>query len=181
MAIAEHELSTLLPHAEEQSLRSVAFIHHEFGAKLRRFFLRSLACEADAEDYTQEVYFRMVRQGRLDRIDSLGSFVFTTAANLLRDRSRRLTTRMDESSISCEHMDLVDCCEDPAQRTEHFQALERTFQALEDLNVKSRQAFLLSRLEGLTYGNIAEEMDISISMVEKHISAALHALRSRPQ
>ena len=49
---------------------------------------------------------------------------------------------------------------------------------LPDLPAKCRQAFELSRFDGLTYDQIAARMGISTKRVEKHISPALSTLRT---
>lgn len=43
---------------------------------------------------------------------------------------------------------------------------------------RCRQAFILNRIDGLTYPQVAAAMGISIKMVEKHISRALVACRA---
>ncbi|UUF04629.1 sigma factor-like helix-turn-helix DNA-binding protein [Xanthomonas hortorum] len=46
---------------------------------------------------------------------------------------------------------------------------------------RCRQAFILNRIDGLTYPQVAAAMGISIKMVEKHISRALAACRAAMQ
>ena len=43
---------------------------------------------------------------------------------------------------------------------------------LDGLNVKAREAFLLSQLEGLTYADIASRLAVSVSSVKKYIAKA---------
>ncbi|APG59916.1 RNA polymerase sigma factor [Christiangramia salexigens] len=49
--------------------------------------------------------------------------------------------------------------------------------AVDQLSPKCREAFLLSRYNGLKYAEIAETMNISVKTVELHISKALSRLR----
>ncbi|WMX16173.1 MULTISPECIES: RNA polymerase sigma-70 factor [unclassified Aureispira] len=51
--------------------------------------------------------------------------------------------------------------------------------AIAQLPAKCRQVFLLSRVNGYTYKEIAEEMDISAKTVENQISRALKLLRQK--
>ncbi len=44
---------------------------------------------------------------------------------------------------------------------------------LDGLPVKARQAFLLSQLEGLRYAEIAEKLNVSLSMVKKYMLQAM--------
>ncbi len=55
--------------------------------------------------------------------------------------------------------------------------LQSVYQAVESLPVKCKQAFLLHRMSGLSYSEIATEMSVSISSVEKYILQALKHCR----
>ena len=48
---------------------------------------------------------------------------------------------------------------------------------LESLPQKTRQVFMLNRYQGLSYRDIASQMDLSIKAIEFHISKALSQLR----
>lgn len=50
--------------------------------------------------------------------------------------------------------------------------------ALSRLPRRSRQIFIKSRIEKMRYSDIAEDMGISVSAVEKHISKALKSLKA---
>ncbi|MAZ89474.1 MAG: hypothetical protein CL693_17720 [Cellvibrionaceae bacterium] len=49
---------------------------------------------------------------------------------------------------------------------------------MDDLPIKCRQAFLLHRVKGLSYNDIAHEMGVSVSSVEKYILQALKHSRA---
>ncbi|MNO07383.1 putative RNA polymerase sigma factor FecI [compost metagenome] len=46
---------------------------------------------------------------------------------------------------------------------------------LDGLPPKARAAFLLSQLDGLTYPEIAERLDVSLSLVQQHMVRAMSA------
>lgn len=54
-----------------------------------------------------------------------------------------------------------------------MEALLTIDQALDGLSTKARQAFLFSQLDGMTYADIAVQLDVSASMVRKYIAKAL--------
>src|SRR5258706_13391568 len=53
------------------------------------YFQRRVGGRDEAEDLTQEVFLRLVRRLDVETIDNPEAFVFRTAINLLRARSRR--------------------------------------------------------------------------------------------
>jgi RNA polymerase sigma-70 factor (ECF subfamily) len=63
----------------------------------------------------------------------------------------------------------------------HTELLRHAHWAISRLPEKTRAVFLLSRQQGLTYKEIAEEMDISPKTVENQMSRALRLLREALQ
>lgn len=61
-----------------------------------------------------------------------------------------------------------------AQETEEY-----IHRIVTTLSPQCREAFILSRFEGLSYKEIAERMQLSVNTVEKHVAKALRILRSK--
>jgi len=61
----------------------------------------------------------------------------------------------------------------PDRIAEAVQQLSLLAELLGELPAKPRQALLLSRLDRLTYAQIAEELGVSSSMVKQYIARAL--------
>jgi RNA polymerase sigma-70 factor (ECF subfamily) len=57
-----------------------------------------------------------------------------------------------------------------------LETLEYIAQALDGLPIKAHQAFLLSQIDGLTYQAIADQLDISLSTVRRHMAEALRRI-----
>lgn len=57
------------------------------------------------------------------------------------------------------------------------EALHLIHSRLEDLPQNARQAFILSRNKGWTYNQIATQLGVSVSSVEKYILSVLKELR----
>jgi len=61
-----------------------------------------------------------------------------------------------------------------------IEALVRIDAMLDGLSAKARSAFLLSRLDGLSYREIAKQLGVSLSSVEKYMASAIrHCLALR--
>lgn len=152
--------------------------YQELGGVLVGYFRANLRCDEDAQDLAQEVYLRIVRHPDISEIQSLRAFVFTIAKNLLRDKSRRCATRLSACSISADDVILVAAGSDPLQQLEADERMQRFEAIVAGLLPACREAYILNRSYSLSYADIADFMQISVSMVEKHISAALQALRA---
>jgi RNA polymerase sigma-70 factor (ECF subfamily) len=160
---------------------SLGALHARFSAPLQRFFRGYRLNSADVEDLTQDVFVRLAGPSAQTELLKPDAFVFTLARNLVRDRARRLHTRAalmsselgDVEELSCERPT-------PEQSLELTQRLLQVEQALAALKPSTREAFESHRVHGNSYAEIAEQMGISVSMVEKHIMAAIAALRDVP-
>ena len=145
---------------------------------LTAYFERRVRSRAEAEDLTQEVFLRLVRRLDAEAIDNPEAFLFRTAVNLLRDRSRREKTfrnHLSETELRQVRFEGIS----PERVLERRQALQRALQCLEELDERTRDAFILHRLEGLKYAEIADVFGVSVSSVEKYIIKALAHLMRR--
>ena len=178
MAVAEERVEELLPTSADLTRQFVSSVYERFDSSLRGYLMNKLRNEAETEDFAQEVYLRFSRLDDHSNIRSEKAFLFTTATNLLRDKSRRLTTRLDKASVCCDDVTLDCSADDPARRVQDAEQLDILRDSLRSLSDNCQRAFWMSRIDGLSYAEIAEEMGVSISMIEKHISAALATLRA---
>ncbi len=67
----------------------------------------------------------------------------------------------------------------PEQHASGREALARMQAAIGQLPARCREVYLLHRIEGMTYPEIAHRSGISSKAVEKHISRALRLLRAQ--
>jgi RNA polymerase sigma-70 factor (ECF subfamily) len=152
-------------------------VYQSYDDGLRRFFLRRGVARDEVEDLLQDLYVRLLQAGNPQAIRSAQAFVYTTAANLLRDLYRRrriresVERRGDDSDLDVRAEGF-----DPEQSAQSTQELAQLIQALHGLKPATRQVFIGHRLGGQTYAELARGLGISVSMVEKHMMAALATL-----
>lgn len=157
----------------------VAQLVRDHDRALRRYIRAQLAVEADRDDLIQEIYFRVVRHTDLSKFqENTRAYLFKTATNLLRDRSRRRAVRQSDSEREVNDFDLINTIT-PEQEAQSRQNLEMVKQVLVGLAPACRQAFLLSRFSNKNYAEIGAELGVSVSMVEKHVARALLAIRRK--
>jgi RNA polymerase sigma factor (sigma-70 family) len=178
MAVAAARMQSLHQVARSAENERMTSCYRSFGVPLRAFLARHTRSIHDAEDLAQEVFLRMWRVGTHSEIHHLKALVFKTANNLLKDRSRRTYTRMMRNAVSTIDLELPDVTDEPSSLLESLQTLSVFTQTLADLRPSTRTAFLLYRFESYSHTQIAAQMAISVSMVEKHVSYAMAALRS---
>jgi len=156
-----------------------------FHGPLMSFFMRRLKNRADAEDLTQETLLRMVRSGALEHIEHADSYVFKTAMNLLRDH-KRLSMRLHPAA--CVPIDAALAGELERQLVEDLSpekvllssdSLQEIVNILEELGERTRDIFVLFRLENMKQKEIAALYGIGQSTVEKHVMKAMLHLAAR--
>jgi RNA polymerase sigma-70 factor (ECF subfamily) len=148
---------------------------------LMRFFLRRLGDPVEAEDLTQEVLARLIGVSRQDAVEDPESFVFRIALNLLNDRGRRLRTRnqaqlgmVDPARVSELTLEFVED-RTPERVLQGKQDVARVVRILGELNERTRNIYVLFRLESMKQADIARLYGISRSTVEKEVMrATLH-------
>jgi RNA polymerase sigma-70 factor (ECF subfamily) len=154
-------------------------LHVRFRRPLLSYFLRRVGNLAEAEDLTQEVFFRLVRRPPDDEIAHRSGFVFATAINLIRDRGRQQRTRPAPVEISQTELESVveDCAPDRVLLGK--ERLAEVLACLDELPPRTRDAFLLFRVERMRQRDIAKALGLSVSSVEKLITRAAAHLTQR--
>lgn len=151
---------------------------------LARFFRARLsgAGEGDVDDLLQDLYLKVSGLAPQARIDNPRAFLFRLASNLMMDRwrsGRRAATRdgdwrqVNHAVGAGEDIDDTPSAEAVVAGRER---LARLVAAVETLPPKTRTVFRLHKFEGVSYADIAAQMAISRSSVEKHMMEALRVL-----
>lgn len=145
---------------------------------LMRFFRRKMRDINDVEDLVQEVFVRIAaRQG--GGIDNLGGYIFQTAASVLADRHRRRTVRHADDQVPFDTERHSGNDFDAGRVAESREVLRGVAASLMQLPERTRTIFVLRRLDGQNYKDIAVQFGISVSAVEKHmVRAVAHLLTS---
>jgi len=143
-----------------------------------------------AEDLAQETFVKVFNN--LDRYDpkyKFSSWIFKIANNLTIDalrrkeldtvsldgsRNARTAEEADSSRITVASED-----ENPEELLEAKQLGEEIGEAIGELRAEYRTAVVLRHVEGLSYEEIAEIMEVPLGTVKTYIHRARHELRIR--
>ncbi len=165
--------------------RFLAELVSEHGARLEKYLARKLDSPEDAAEITQEAFLRLHRMAQPEQLDNARAFLFQVATNLAVDqlRKRQLHHRFlsgeKDQMESGEPADSIGTAASPEQIVSARERLAAIYQAVDELPFKVKQAFLLHRRSGLSYSEIAEQLGVSVSSVEKYILQALKQCRDR--
>lgn len=149
--------------------------HHVFLAQrtpLLRTLQRMVNNPSTAEDLLQETYLRVTRALGERTVEHLEPFVFQTARNLALDhlRARRIQSRTLLDDVPQEVVHNVVAPQSSAEDAAHAeQMLERLNLSLQALSPRQQQIFILSRLHGHSYQDIAKRLGVSLSTVQKEL------------
>ena len=149
----------------------------EFSRPLRGYFRRRVHSVADADDLVQDVFTRLSKLDNPAEIDNPAAYVFSVAANLLKDRARRNSSRLTDNHEPYDEAEHGSGRrETPEIRAIAREDLDTVARVIASLPTKTQTVFLLHRFDGLKYREIAEVTGSAVSTVEKHMIAALAAL-----
>ncbi|MGD7034060.1 RNA polymerase sigma factor [Methylotuvimicrobium buryatense] len=139
--------------------------------ELHRFLVRRIACADTANDLLQDIFLRLINLHSAEPIGNPRAFAYRIAANLAIDHLRK--QRETDDIDADEYTQLPDDTAGPERIVFGRQQLELCEQALEELSPLCLKIFTMSRFEGYSHKQIAEELNISVSWVEKNIILAL--------
>lgn len=135
---------------------------------------RSIRQKEDCEEIVLNVFLKIwQRRGQLVQVENFENYLFASLSNQITDFHRRKlwqTENIEQLPLAAlgnvEHPQLS------------FKELEKIYQhALDKLPEKQRMVFLMSREQGLSQKQIAEEAGISLNTVNNHIKSAVKKIR----
>jgi RNA polymerase sigma-70 factor (ECF subfamily) len=162
-----------------------AWLDSRFRGPLMSFFVRRVKHRADAEDLTQETLLRAVRAHHNTEVQHAESYVFTIASNVLRDHQRRHQQFNPAACVPIDEMVageleqqlMEDISPERVLRSE--QSLQEVLGYLEELGDRTRDIYILFRIENMKQKDIAAAFGIGQSTVEKHVMRAVAHLAAR--
>lgn len=140
---------------------------------VRRFIFYKSGDTEMSTDVAQEVFMKIWEKKLMPDPGKEIALLFKMASNIFISRIRRDVTARNYRQA----MVLDEASENATDQLEYEEMKERYEQALIRLTEKQREVFLMSRIDELTYPEIAERLGVGIKAVEKRMSQALSLLR----
>ena len=146
--------------------------------KLFRFAFRLLGSSEEAKDVVQEVMIK-VWNGReqMATIDNMEAWCMRITKNLsldrLRSKQRRTTDSMQEG------FEVRQESFTPYEKTEIDESMQRVNELINALPEKQRQVMHLRDIEGYSYNEICEILELDMSQVKVNLFRARNFVRER--
>ena len=174
----------LIEEIHNGSEKAFKYLFSTYYPRLRNFALHFIA-DADAvDDIIQDAFLQLWNKRTAITQISIQSLIFTMVRNGCLNYLKHQAIEQDyqnytESRLAGnEQLYYSDMLGNPDQQLIMKELQQQIDAVLDSIPERSREVFLMSRNEGLKNREIAEKLNISIKVVERHIGRALKALHT---
>ena len=146
---------------------------------LVRFLTFKFTDNEEAQDIAQDAFYKVMKVANAEELQYARAYLFQTASNLALNRIRKQKRQelYRRNSIDMREEEAEGMIASPERVAQARQQLQLVEETLNELPRKCRLAFLMHRSRGMTYQQIAVELGVSVSTVEKYMIAALEKCR----
>jgi RNA polymerase sigma factor (sigma-70 family) len=152
---------------------TITDVYRREAPRLARFFRRHVIERDEVPDLVQEAFTRLIGAGSGSGPVRPAAYLQRIARNLLFDRSRRATTRLARFHVPFDEAPHLSSPPDQGDAMEAADLMRTYRRAVGEMPDKTRDAFLLHRVDGLGYREIGERLGISVPTVQYHVARAL--------
>lgn len=152
-------------------MAAVQHIYEQHHSWLHSWLKGKLHNACDAADVAHDTFVRILGGRHAAQIVEPRDYLATIARGLVIDRYRRHAIEQAYKQTLAERPEAITISEeDKAIIIETLVAVDK---ALSALGERARRIFMLSQIEGLTYQQIADQLQVSLTTVKKHMIRAL--------
>ncbi|MCF2858508.1 sigma-70 family RNA polymerase sigma factor [Pseudoalteromonas sp. SMS1] len=151
------------------SLNSLYQAHYEW---LVKWIARRTQNWGDAQDLAQDTFVKLLgRPDKTEGIKSTKAWLAKIADNLVIDQARRQILERNYLAMLANMPEAM--APSAEQKWETLELLDQIDKLLNGLKPKEKLAFLMVRLEGLAYKEVAKQLGVSLSSTEKYVAKAM--------
>jgi len=148
-------------------------IYNDYGKTIWNFLYFKCGDNAQADDLVQDAFIKLWQNCKKVTREKAKSFLYTVSNNMFLNQVAHDRVVLQYAQLQPQKVDI----QSPQFLLEEKQYHQRLQNAIANLTETQRTAFLLNRIEGKKYAEIAEILEISVKAVEKRMSHALASLR----
>ncbi len=161
----------------DKDIRALFLAHRR---ELQAYLTHKVRDGETAAELTQEAFLRYAQQGPgAAAVVHPRSYLYRTAHNLAVDHVRRQRRERTDPVPVDDMAGVADERPSPERVAGGLSDVAAARDALLELPERTRQVFVLTRIEGLTYGEVALRLQISDSSVQKHLAKAVKHVMQR--
>jgi RNA polymerase sigma-70 factor (ECF subfamily) len=139
--------------------------------------LYSLRAREDAEDVTQEVFIKLWQHWQKVDLDKIGAWLIRVTRNSVIDHVRKRNPEQNQTDFNVETQPALESEETELDRTSIQQQLKL---AIAELNEPFRSIIIMRDIQGFSYSDIEQTLDMSESQVKVYLHRARRKLRANP-
>ena len=160
-------------------LKAFREIYELYKLKVTRLAYRYCLDKADAEEVLQDVFMKLwSNKEKINASQNFDNYLFTIAKNTVLDKIKSYKLEKENLSKYFAHHKTV-ATDQTEQHILHHELQQLLAEVLVELPPKRRRIFEMNRLEGYTYQQITEALQISSGTVEKQMSKALKVVKKK--
>src|ERR1700742_2438627 len=138
--------------------------------QLRAWLRRRTLGGLEIEDVIQETYARLVAAESVAHVHDAKSYAFQVAGSVVIDHLRRMKVVPISSVPDMDYLEVVSEDPSPERQAIDREELHRLAHMIASLPGKVRDVFTLRRVHGLSQREVAQQLGLSESTVEKHMA-----------
>ena len=151
-------------------------LYARYKRQLTAYCYRFLKDEDEVEDVVQDIFLQLWEtRDSLNTTLSFSSYLYTLAHNRMLNLIRQWNVHTHfAEKMAMNAKEATNETEETIMDNDYYALLN---EMIDSLSPKQKEIFRLSRIEGLTYKEIAEKMHISVDTVQEHASLALRKIK----
>jgi len=165
----EEEEKQILTYAEFKEIFDLYF------NSIRNFIYFKVGDTGVAEDLAQDTFVKLWETRKGIKISTVKSYLYTIAGNLSINYLKRNQLNFKFRN----QLEFNSNTRSPEYLLEMKEYEKKLNEVLAQIPEGSREVFLMNRIEGLKYKEIAENLGLSVKAIEKRISKALEIIREK--
>ena len=151
-------------------VEKLGILYDKYKQPLYTYFINAMNIDkSSAEDLLQDVFYKIVKNKELFKVDNFASWLFRIARNIAIDFHRKQKHRFEIKDF---HQELDDA--DFYADEQKYDLLEKS---IDRLKFEERELLVMAKIKCLKYKDIAEVLQISEINVRVKVSRAIHSLR----
>ncbi|MDN3378620.1 MULTISPECIES: sigma-70 family RNA polymerase sigma factor [unclassified Pseudoalteromonas] len=155
------------------NIASVDDMYKKHSNWLSIYIQRRLGCPEATADLVQDTYLRLLAKTTLPSLQDSRRYLTHIAKGLVIDLYRK--RNVETAYLELIANDPIALSTSAESQLLMIEALTEIDNLLQQLPEKVRQALLMRQLENMSYKQIAKQLNVSVSSVEKYIARALQS------